>query len=78
MRGCAIVFEMNRKTEESDSEKENQKNQPDPTGGIVASEQADQTRKQNRLRNRHMVTPPDRVGSLRLIVMSDLLQISGS
>ena len=56
---------MNRKTAESDSEKEGQENQPDPLGGNVASEQADQTRKLNQLRKRHTGTPPDRVGGLR-------------
>ena len=41
--------------------------QPDPLSGNIASEQAERTRRQNRLRERHTETLPDRVGSLRYI-----------
>jgi hypothetical protein len=41
--------------------------QADPLSGNIASEQAERTRKQNRLRERHTGTLPDRVGSLRYI-----------
>jgi hypothetical protein len=65
LRIRAIVFDMDWKTKESDGEKENQTNQPDPPGGNVAREQSDQTRKQNRLRKWYTGTSPDRVGGLR-------------